>query len=214
MSENEINKGKIYVAYITTLGIPELTYALAYVVDETSASGVKMVAKHTSSSIGWAKQDIRRVYNLEKYKELFPQGYEMIDLDEIKIHCRVGFDLCADLAIDEVRKAAGLKDQTPHREGKKEMSEQTHAEIVAECYHNSAATRYVRNLLDRLDAAHKREIDEVAGLATKYRTALSRINALATYCCQPNVREQIIEQCENIFAEERDGKTKETEVKK
>ena len=161
MSGNEINKGKIYVAYITTLGIPELTYALAYVVDEASASGVKRVAEHTSSSIGWAKQDIRRVYNLEKYKELFPQGYEMIDLDEIKIHCRVGIDLCADLAIDEVRKAAGLKDQTPHREEKKESSEQTHAEIIAECYHNTAATQYVRKLLDRLDAAHKREIDEL-----------------------------------------------------
>ena len=69
-------------------------------------------------------------------------------------------------------------------------------------------------LAHELEAAHKREVDEVAGLATKYRTALARINALATYCRQPNVREQIIEQCENIFAEERDGKTKGTEVKK
>lgn len=189
MSGNEINKGKIYVAYITTLGIPEFTYALAYVVDEASASGVKRVAEHTSSSIGWAKQDIRRVYNLEKYKELFPQGYEMIDLDEIKIHCRVGFDLCADLAIDEVRKAAGLKDQTPHREEKKESSERkTHAKIIAEMrYKNGAICPWQVNggtcescplghsphgkdlwkycsfhkLAHELESAHKREIDEI-----------------------------------------------------
>lgn len=39
------------------------------------------------------------------------------------------------------------------------MSDQkSHAEIIAECYHNTAATQYVRKLLDRLDAAHKREI--------------------------------------------------------
>ena len=200
MSENEINKGKIYVAYITTLGIPELTYALAYVVDETSASGVKVVAEHTSSNIGWAKRDIRHVSNLEKYKEIFPQGYEMIDLDEIKIH---GFDLCADLAIDEVRKAAGLKDQMPHRK------EKTHAEIIDWMRKSSTGPQ---ELADMLDAAHKREIDEVVALATRYRTALARINTLATYCRQPNVREQIIEQCENIFAEERKSKTKEMEV--
>ena len=190
MSENEINKGKIYVAYITTLGIPELTYALAYVVDETSASGVKEVAQHASSNIGWAKQDIRRVYNLEKYKELFPQGYEMIDLDEITIHCRVGFDLCADLAIDEVRKAAGLKDQMPHREEKKESSERkTHAEIIAEMRYKMGVTcpwqvnggtcelcplghsphgrdlgKYCsfHKLANELDAAHKRELDDAA----------------------------------------------------
>ena len=60
--------------------------------------------------------------------------------------------------------------------------------------------------------AHKREIDEVVALATRYRTALARINALATYCCQPDTRAQIIEQCETIFAAERNGKTKETEA--
>lgn len=164
MSENEINKGKIYVAYITTLGIPELTYALAYVVDEASASGVKEVAQHTSSNIDWAKQDIRHVYNLEKFKELFPQGYEMIDLDEIKIHCRVGFDPCADLAIDEVRKAAGLKDLTPHREEKKEM--RTHAEIIDWMRKSSTGPQ---ELADILEAAHKREkaewVNANAGLA-------------------------------------------------
>lgn len=106
------------------------------------------------------------------------------------------------------------------------MSEKTHAEITAEMrnYTNECNDGYrtdygvvlsdMRDFADRLDAAHKREVDEVVVLATRYRTALARINALATYCCQPNVREQIIEQCENIFAEERDGKTKETEVKK
>ena len=42
------------------------------------------------------------------------------------------------------------------------MSEQkTHAEIIAECYHNTAATQYVRKLLDRLDAAHKREAQSI-----------------------------------------------------
>ena len=196
MSENEINKGKIYVAYITMLGIPELTYALAYVVDEASVSGVKEVAQHTSSNIGWAKQDIRHVYNLEKFKELFPQGYEMIDLDEIKIHCRVGFDLCVDLAIDEVRKAAGLKDQMPHREEKKEMSErqETVADIIAEMRDEghtgeSSCLEWVgtkmRYYADRLDAAHKRELSKNAsknradfgqlGDAAKLREALEAI---------------------------------------
>ena len=79
-------------------------------------------------------------------------------------------------------------------------------------YHVTMSWHDFRVMLDRFEAAHKREVAEVAGLATKYRTALSRINALATYCCQPNVREQIIEQCEIIFAAERNGKTKEAEA--
>ena len=36
-------------------------------------------------------------------------------------------------------------------------AQKSHAEIIAECYHNTAATQYVRKLLDSLDAAHKRE---------------------------------------------------------
>ena len=102
------------------------------------------------------------------------------------------------------------------------MSEKTHAEIIAEmriykCRDLQTGELETCNsianyLADRLNAAHKRELDEVVALATRYRTALARINALATYCRQPNVREQIIEQCENIFAEERNSKTKETEV--
>ena len=102
------------------------------------------------------------------------------------------------------------------------MNEQkTHAEIIARMRSDAEEDEYtpdgilgqtLHSLADSLEAAHKRELNEVVALATRYRTALARINALATYCCQPNVREQIIEQCENIFAEERDGKTKETEV--
>jgi hypothetical protein len=48
------------------------------------------------------------------------------------------------------------------------MSEQkTHAKIIAECYHNTAATRYVRDLLDRLDAAHKRDADALKQRCTE-----------------------------------------------
>lgn len=41
------------------------------------------------------------------------------------------------------------------------VNEKTHAEIIAESYHNTAATQYVRKLLDRLEAAHKREVEKL-----------------------------------------------------
>lgn len=52
-------------------------------------------------------------------------------------------------------------------------AQKSHAEIIAECYHNTASTQYVRELLGRLEEAHKREIEATAA---KMREVMNRVH--------------------------------------
>lgn len=101
-------KGLIYVVYITTRGIPALTFALACIADQATATEVKIVSSHTSSNIDWAKQDIRNADKTARYQELFPQGYELIDLDEISTDY-VHAEKWTEMAIDAARLAIHVK---------------------------------------------------------------------------------------------------------
>ena len=56
-----------------------------------------------------------------------------------------------------------------YQSGVAPSAQKSHAEIIAECYHNTAATRYVRKLLERLEAAHRRELDALNEQITDLR---------------------------------------------
>lgn len=56
--------------------------------------------------------------------------------------------------------------------GEDTPAQKSHAEIVAECYRNTASTQYVRGLLDRLEAAHRRECGDMA----KMREVMNRVH--------------------------------------
>lgn len=56
--------------------------------------------------------------------------------------------------------------------GEATSAQKSHAEIIAECYRNTASTQYVRELLDRLEAAHRRECGDMA----KMREVMNRVH--------------------------------------
>lgn len=56
--------------------------------------------------------------------------------------------------------------------GEIQSAQKSHAEIIAECYRNTASTQYVRGLLDRLEAAHVRECGDMA----KMREVMDRVH--------------------------------------
>lgn len=76
-------KGIIFVGYVTRLKPYHDCMALAHIKDESAVTGFRLVDDHVSSNVEFAKHDIRSMGHEKDYQRMFPQGYEVVDLDEI-----------------------------------------------------------------------------------------------------------------------------------
>lgn len=78
-------KGTIYLVYIheprTTPFQFGTCYAMAFVENE-NPDGFALIDQHFSSNYGWAWQDIRRNSHMSRFAEIFPQGFDLVDVKE------------------------------------------------------------------------------------------------------------------------------------
>ena len=78
-------KGTVYLVYIheprTTPFRFDACYALAFVENE-NPDGFALIDHHLSSNYGWAWKDIRRDSHMREFAEIFPQGFDLVDVKE------------------------------------------------------------------------------------------------------------------------------------
>lgn len=58
--------------------------AMAFVPDE-NPDGFALVASHYSSNMDWAKSDIRNEGHQEELKNVFPDGFEYVDVNDVPL---------------------------------------------------------------------------------------------------------------------------------
>lgn len=78
-------KGTVYIVYIheprTTPFQFGTCYALAFI-EEENPDGFALVDQHLSSNYGWAWKDIRRDSHMRGFVEIFPHGFDLVDVKE------------------------------------------------------------------------------------------------------------------------------------
>lgn len=78
-------KSKVYLVYIHAPRTTPFQFGSCYVlafIENENPDGFALIDQHLSSNYGWAWKDIRRDSHMRRFTEIFPQGFDLVDVKE------------------------------------------------------------------------------------------------------------------------------------